>query len=176
MNLLISKIERYLSAAEAAMMVVANVALMMTMLVVVADVFMRYVFNAPFAWAYQLIQYNLLAALYFFAISETQKRRENIAVHVLENLLPARGRALLDAFVSLLILVFAIALFYVAVPMLTKSVVRSEYVPGLINWQKWPTYTIFVAGTAVFIVRIVMDMIHALQDRDPETHREPAAP
>lgn len=175
MSAAISRTERYLSAAEAAMMMVANVALMATMLVVVADVFMRYVFNAPFPWAYQLIQYNLLAILYFFAISETQKRRENISVHVLEHLISARGRALLDAFVSLLILIFAIALFYVGVPMLRDSIVNNEYAPGLINWQKWPTYAIFVGGTAVFILRIVMDIIHALQGRDPEIHREQAA-
>lgn len=141
---------------------VAVVAIGATMLVIVADVLMRYVFLRPFAWSYQLVQYVLLVAIYFLAISETQRRRENIAVHALERFLGPRARALMDAAVSLLILIFAVTLLWVGWVALDKAVTRGEFAPGLINWPKWPSYAMFVFGTAMLVVRLVLDTLLAL--------------
>lgn len=37
------------------------------MMIVVGDVFMRYTFNRPFSWAYDLIALYLMAGLFYFA-------------------------------------------------------------------------------------------------------------
>ena len=43
----------------------ALVMLFAVMMIVAADVFMRYVFNAPFSWAYDLISLYLMAGAFF---------------------------------------------------------------------------------------------------------------
>lgn len=156
---------RWLTQIETLLSRVAAATLALTMLVIVADVLMRYAFNAPFAWTYQLVQYNLLVLLYFFALAETQRRRENISVHVLDHLLAPRARRILDGVVSALILIFAVALLWTGVVALEKSVIRAEFAPGLINWPKWPSYAIFVLGTSVFALRLTWDCYLGLTGR-----------
>lgn len=159
---------RCLIRIETALQRIASLGLALTMLVIVADVVMRYVFNAPFPWTYQLVQYNLLVLMYFFALAETQRRRENIAVRVLDTILTPRAQVVLDSIVSALILLFAVALAWTGIIALDKSIARAEFAPGLINWPKWPSYALFVLGTTVFILRLAHDGIAGLVARAPE--------
>ena len=62
------------------------------MLVVVADVFMRYVVNRPFSFTYDLVGLYLLAGLFFLSVSDTFRVRGHVNVDILVQHLGPKGR------------------------------------------------------------------------------------
>lgn len=78
----VAKVETLLVGFSAASLVVI-------MLVVVADVTMRYVVRSPLGWSYDLIGTYLMVCVFFFALSDTLHHHGHIAM----NASPMRSRA-----------------------------------------------------------------------------------
>ena len=54
------------------------------MMIVFSDVIMRYVFNKPFSWAYDLISMYLMAGVFFLVLSEAYTSRAHVSVDILQ--------------------------------------------------------------------------------------------
>src|SRR3954469_23583600 len=54
------------------------------MMIVFSDVIMRYVFNQPFSWAYDLISLYLMAGVFFLVLSEAYTSRAHVSVDILQ--------------------------------------------------------------------------------------------
>src|SRR3954463_8433841 len=54
------------------------------MMIVFSDVIMRYAFNKPFSWAYDLISLYLMAGVFFLVLSEAYTRRAHVSVDILQ--------------------------------------------------------------------------------------------
>lgn len=83
-------------------------ALVAMMLIIVADVFMRYAFNAPIPGTYDLVGI-LLAIMIFFGLAKVISERAEITIDIVDNLgSPALVRTLklVASLVALCILVF----------------------------------------------------------------------
>ena len=76
---------RLVSSVERVAGVVAAVALAAIMFIATGDVAMRYVFNKPFAWAYDLISLYLMVALFYLVVSGTYAHHAHVAVDIREN-------------------------------------------------------------------------------------------
>ena len=72
-------------------MIVAGVCFMAIVLITAVDVTMRYAFNAPLIWAFELISDYLMVAIFFLAIATTQRAGQNIGVDILARRLPGRA-------------------------------------------------------------------------------------
>lgn len=90
---------RWLDRAEE----VASVLLVSLVLVVVsAQVVMRYVFQAPFFWGDELARYSYVW-MAFIAGAFVTGRRTHVRIDLLGKLLPARGLVLLECFANLVV-------------------------------------------------------------------------
>ncbi len=69
---------------------------------IIADVALRYLFNAPLQWSYEVISSYLMPGLFFFAASHTLKAHAHVAVDIVHNYVGRRTRYVLEALVSAL--------------------------------------------------------------------------
>ena len=67
------------------------------MLVVVGDVSLRYLFNAPLQWSYEVISSYLMPGLFFMAVSHTLKANAHVAVDILHNYVGRTTRYVFEA-------------------------------------------------------------------------------
>lgn len=84
--------------------------LFVLMLVVVTDVTLRYLFNAPLVWSYEVITSYLMPGLFFLVASHTLKSNAHVSVDILHNYVSRRTRYVFEALGSTVALpVFALA-------------------------------------------------------------------
>lgn len=102
------RVQRVLRSIFAFQLKLAMFALVAMMLIIVADVFMRYAFNAPIPGSYDLVGIAL-AIMVFFGLAQVISSRAEITIDIVDNLgIPAFVRLLkvLAALIALGILVF----------------------------------------------------------------------
>src|ERR1041385_6388240 len=58
------------------------------MIIVFSDVIMRYAFNRPFSWAYDLISIYLMAGIFFLVLSEAYASNAHVSVDILQQKFP----------------------------------------------------------------------------------------
>lgn len=90
-------IRRAIDAIDNAVMFVGCAMLFALMCIVVADVSMRYLFNAPLQWSYEVISSYLMPGLFFFAVSHTLKAHAHVSVDILHNYVSTRSRYAFEA-------------------------------------------------------------------------------
>lgn len=83
---------RRLGKIEGALAQLSALAMLAIMLVVVADVVLRYFFSSPLTFSYDLISMYLVVVVFFFALPETLNRHGHIAIDFFHPWIPARLR------------------------------------------------------------------------------------
>ncbi len=99
---LYERLRRVVDAIDNVLMVIGCLMLFALMFVVVADVALRYLFNAPLQWSYEVISSYLMPGLFFLAASHTLKAHAHVAVDIVHNYVSRRTRYVLEALVSAL--------------------------------------------------------------------------
>ena len=99
---LYERLRRVVDAIDNVLMVIGCLMLFALMFVVVGDVVLRYLFNAPLQWSYEVISSYLMPGLFFFAASHTLKAHAHVAVDIVHNYVSRRTRYVLEALVSVL--------------------------------------------------------------------------
>jgi TRAP-type C4-dicarboxylate transport system permease small subunit len=94
---------------------VARMSLLLIMLIVFADVVMRYAFHAPLSWPYTVIGNYLMVSVFFLMLSNTLHANHHIAIDVFQNMFPLRMRETLQA----------------------TGFLASALIMGLIAWQSY---------------------------------------
>ena len=74
---------RALTAIEKVTSIIAACFMFAIMIIVFSDVVMRYVFNRPFSWAYDLISLYIMAGVFFLSLSGTYAVNGHISVDIL---------------------------------------------------------------------------------------------
>lgn len=111
--------------------------------VVVWEVFMRYAFNAPTSWAFELTVF-LYGVHYSFALAYAHKHNTHVAIDVFEARLSEKPRTILRIFTNLV-------LFMPAISLLTFH----TCVLALNSWQQWE-HASSSWGPAVYPVKTLM--------------------
>lgn len=96
------RLRRVVDAIDTAVLSVGCLFLFALMLIVVADVSLRYLFNAPLAWSFEIISSYLMPGLFFLAASHTLKANAHVCVDILHNYVGRRTRYLFEAVISVL--------------------------------------------------------------------------
>ena len=83
---------RVLDVVDGALVAIGALMLFVLMCLVVADVSMRYLFNAPLQWSFEVISNYLMPGLFFLAVSHTLKAHSHVAVDIVHNYVGAKTR------------------------------------------------------------------------------------
>lgn len=80
-----ARLRRALDIVDGALVGLGSLMLFALMCLVVADVSMRYFFNAPLQWSYEVVSSYLMPGLFFLAVSHTLRAHSHVAVDILHN-------------------------------------------------------------------------------------------
>jgi TRAP-type C4-dicarboxylate transport system permease small subunit len=156
---LFRRLESIIAAVENVASLVAAVVLCMVMLIVSADVAMRYVFNRPFGWTYDLISLYLMGALFYFALSPTFAQGAHISVDVIAHRLSPRIRRLLQVIVALVSACLFAAIAWLAADRTLEDFRSGAATSGEILWPTWLSDVLVPLGCALLTARLIL---HAL--------------
>ena len=125
----------------------ASIALMIMMVVTLADVFMRYVFNSPIRGAYELVE-AMLVIFVFHGMSTAFLQRRNIAIDLIDTF---AHRTIVAALIRLSDALTIVTLGLFAYAMITPALQSYNY--GEIKmdlqmpiWWMWAIALIGIAG------------------------------
>ena len=162
----LAALELPLARLEQLGLFVAGVAFAAMMLVTVLDVVLRYIFDSPLGWSFELISSYLMVGAFFLAVSATQARHEHVNVDVIARHLPQRlrcGLAVLSGCAT--ILLFAL-IWWAGAQGFWDAWQKNLVMDGQIPWPRWPTYLMIPIGLGLMLPRLALgvvgDMLAAL--------------
>ena len=176
--LLLERLGRAQAGIETALSSVARLFQFAILLIVVSDVVLRYAFNHPFEWSYDLISRYLTVALFFFTISWTLGHNDHVRVLFFRRFLGARAHLFLDMLAAL-----ASAGVFAIIIIVGAQRFWGDWTSGAVSadvyqWPNWPTSLCVPIGVAVLICRLLLIALANLaalttgQDL-PEAFRQP---
>ena len=93
--------DRIMGRITRAMSAIGTMAVLLMMLLVVADIVARAFFRSPIRGAHELVEFTLIVAV-FLAIPYVQHSGKNISISLLTDLFPKRAQALTQVFMCIL--------------------------------------------------------------------------
>jgi TRAP-type C4-dicarboxylate transport system permease small subunit len=148
-----------LGAIERALTVVAVVFLFAIMVLVVADVFMRYVMNRPFTFTYDLIGLYLLASVFFLTLSDALRERAHVGVDILLSRLRPAGRRLSEIVTALTGLFVFVLICKVGFERAIENYQENDVLAGAIPWPTWISAALVPFGASVLVLRLALQLI-----------------
>lgn len=97
-----ARLGRVIDAIDTALLAIGCVMLFALMMVVVSDVSLRYLFNRPLTWSFEIISSYLMPGLFFLAASHTLKSNAHVCVDILHNYVGRKTRYVFEALGSTL--------------------------------------------------------------------------
>ena len=150
---------RWLERLDHAASTGAALALFAIMLIVFADVLMRYIFNLPFSWSYDFISIYLMGAVFFLVLSETLRRNYHVAVDILYLRLSLRARRFWKLVGWSLALVLFALIFVLAVRTAWSRWAADNVVAGAIAWPTWIPAAIAALGFLLLLTRLALGVV-----------------
>ncbi|MBL8344094.1 MAG: TRAP transporter small permease [Rubrivivax sp.] len=150
------RLRRWVDAVDGALVAIGCTMLFLLMCLVVADVGRRYVFNAPIAWSYEVINHYLMPGLFFLAVSHTLKAHAHVAVDILHNYVGRKTRYVFEAIaMTLAVPVFAYATWLAAGKTLLEMHTAAESSSGLAV-PSWTVSIVFPIGFGMLTLRLAL--------------------
>jgi TRAP-type transport system small permease protein len=157
---LFARFLRYLALA-------AGVLLLILMAFTVADVILRYVFNAPLRSVYEFTEF-LMAAIVFLAVAYTGWVGAHISVDVFAKWLDRPSLRFIPAILAFLgAAIFAL----VAYRAYLETLATLDQVSNLLRWPFYPFRFAVAFGAALYAVVLVIQGVQALRSGPTEDHR-----
>ena len=145
---------RALAAVEKVVSSIAAFFMFAIMIIVFTDVVMRYAFNRPFSWAYDLISLYLMAALFFFSLSDTLRTDRHVAIDLFRRAMPPRFQAFADVVIVLAAIVFFWLVFERGWLRAEEAWVSGDRLVGAVAWPTWIYYFLVPAGAGAILLRL----------------------
>ena len=150
---------RALAAVEKVVSTVAAIFMFAIMIIVFSDVVMRYAFNRPFSWAYDLISLYLMAGVFFLILSEAYASHAHVSVDILQQKFsPAMIR--LSEIVTCLVGMSVFSLIaWLGLLRTVESFRASDVMAGAIPWPMWPSIGLVPFGAGLITLRLALHCI-----------------
>ncbi len=156
---MIPALGRVLAVIERALTVVAAICLFVIMGLVVADVFMRYALNRPFSFTYDLIGVYLLAAVFFFTLSDALREHAHVSVDILSQHFSPAGRRLSEIATSLVGLFVFILICDLGYARAIDNFQQGDVLAGAIAWPTWVSSALVPLGCGVLALRLALQLV-----------------
>lgn len=127
------------------------------MVVVVIDVLGRYLFNSPLTWSYDLVSIYLMPFIMFLALSNTFRRNNHISVDILYANFGATMKRLSRFLTALIVLATVTPIAWLAYLQAVGRYASNSMIAGSILWPTWIPSAFLAAGTALLILRALLD-------------------
>ncbi|MEO4000823.1 TRAP transporter small permease [Mesorhizobium sp. CAU 1732] len=148
-----------LAVVERLLVVLSSVAMGAIMLIVVADVLMRYIFGTPLSWSYNLIGLYLMVAVFFLALSDTLQNHGHIAIDIFQHRIPHRARHLSLSLGYLLSTIVMALIGWQAWLRFKSAYVNDDRIAAIIPWPTWIAYFIVMVGCFVITLRCLYRVV-----------------
>jgi TRAP-type C4-dicarboxylate transport system permease small subunit len=143
-----------------------GVALAAMMLIVTTNVALRYLFNAPFSWSYDVIDQYLMVAAFFLAVSYTLRTNGHMEVDVFVAALTSlRLLAALRLVGDILSLLLTLGIAYEGYLTTVTAWTNAEFLPGVIAFPTWPSHILVPIGMGILALRLlyrIFNDVHSL--------------
>lgn len=144
-----------------ALAVLSGLVLLLMMLGTVADVVMRYVFNAPFRGSLELTEFAM-SLIVFLAMAHCGWTGGHIAVDLLERWLDRPWLRFLPALLSIIgAALFAVMTYQVAV----EALATTSKVSNMMRIPHYPFKLAVAFGAAMFSLTLLLEAIKAMRGR-----------
>lgn len=141
---------------DKALVVIAACVMVAVMLIVTADVAMRYFFIRPIAWAYDVIGLYLMATIFFLALPYSLGQHSHISVDVVVHQIPRRLRHAIEALGYAAISVIFGLLVWLTADRLGVAFINSEIVDGAVSLPAWIAQVPVLIGTVVLAIHCLI--------------------
>jgi TRAP-type C4-dicarboxylate transport system permease small subunit len=148
-----------LAAIERALTVIAVVFLFVIMMLVVADVFMRYVVNRPFSFTYDLIGLYLLAGVFFLTLSDALREHAHVGVDILLHRFSPAGRRLSEIVTALVGLFVFVLISKLGFDRALDNFQQNDVLAGAIPWPTWISAALVPFGCGVLVLRLALQLV-----------------
>jgi len=156
---LLDRILRALSALEKIASTIAAVFMFAIMMIVFSDVIMRYAFNKPFSWAYDLISMYLMAGVFFLVLSEAYASNAHVSVDILQQRFPEAVKRLTEIVTCIVgIIVFSL-IAWLGWLRAVDAFKSGDVMAGAIPWPMWPSIALVPFGAGVITIRLALHFI-----------------
>lgn len=155
---MIKRAGRILAAIERVMTVIAVTCMFVIMLLVVADVFMRYALNRPFSFTYDLIGLYLVAGVFFLTLSDALREHVHVGVDVLVPRFSPAGRRLSEIVTALTGLFVFVLLCWVGFDRALDNFQQNDVLAGAIPWPTWISAALVPFGCGVLVLRLLLQL------------------
>ena len=148
-----------LGAVEKAVSTIAAIFMFAIMIIVFSDVVMRYVFNKPFSWAYDLISLYLMAGVFFLILSEAYASHAHVSVDILQQKFPPTMIRLTEIVTCLVGISFFSLITHLGFLRTVDSFRSNDVMAGAIPWPMWPSIGLVPFGAGLITLRLVLHLI-----------------
>lgn len=171
MKRILLRTDGWLGRLDLVLAALSALALLGMMGVTTIDVVMRYAFNAPLRWGFDLITNYLLVMAFFFGFSFALGRNEHVAVDFFARSLPTSvyQRAVSAGF--LVVAVMFILISWLSAVDAWSAWRNDEALMGSLLWPTWPSKAIIPLGLIPLILRLIHRSIAHWIATDDETFR-----
>lgn len=151
-------VHRTISAFERLWAAAASICLFAIMVIVVVDVALRYLFNAPLGWSYDLISLYLMVALFFLALSVTQRDDHHVRVDIVFRHVSPRVRHAMELVSYLLTVVVLVGIVYQGSVKFWISWQNNDVVAGAVPWPTWLGAVLVPLGVGLLVLRLAFSV------------------
>jgi TRAP-type C4-dicarboxylate transport system permease small subunit len=138
------------------MVVCSGLSIAAIMLVVVSDVAMRYIFQRPLGWSYDLIGSYLMICVFFFALSDTLHSHSHIAIDVFAHKLPRRFEHLSLTIGYVLSTVILLMVAWQGWYRCQSAFAANNMISTTVPWPTWPSYFMVAVGSVMMALRCIV--------------------
>lgn len=160
--------EKVLRRAENGLVTISAAAVFVMMLLMVAEVVLRYLFAAPLSWSVGFVSNYLLVAFFFLGLPYTVREGAHISIDLVHQRLPLRWQRVCTRAATALGIVFFSALAYGGVLLTADAFARGDAPPpgsAELPWPVWTSTVMVPIGCAVVVLRLLHTLLSPAEVR-----------
>ena len=156
---MLDKILAAVATLEKIASTIAAIFMFAIMIIVFCDVIMRYAFNQPFSWAYDLISIYLMAGIFFLVLSEAYASNAHVSVDILQQKFPEPVKRLTEIVTCIVgIIVFSL-IAWLGWLRAIDAFKSGDVMAGAIPWPMWPSIALVPFGAGVITIRLALHLV-----------------
>jgi TRAP-type C4-dicarboxylate transport system permease small subunit len=148
-----------LGAIEKVASTIVAIFMFAIMIIVFSDVVMRYAFNRPFSWAYDLISLYLMAGVFFLSLSGTYAVNGHVSVDILMPHFSPLIRRLCAIVANFVGLAIFIPIAWLGYQRALDNYVSSDVLAGAVPWPTWASAVLVPIGAVLLSLRLAVHFV-----------------
>ena len=150
---------KVLGAVEKIASTIVAIFMFAIMIIVFSDVVMRYAFNRPFSWAYDLISLYLMAGVFFLSLSGTYAVNGHVSVDILMPHFSPFIRRLCAIAANLVGLAIFIPIAWLGYQRALDNYVSIDVLAGAVPWPTWASAVLVPIGAVLLCLRLMVHFV-----------------